>query len=118
MNLTMTVNLTTLSLEDLHALKVAIDGEFARRTGKSVTVSRGCEDYERPPGGALLYDRPAIGGDRNTCDWYPSLEAANAALLAMSGGRQVDDRNDGGKVLERLPGEPRLDHARLTGIRG
>jgi len=94
------MNLNTLSLDDLYALKIALEGEFARRAGKSVTISRGCEDFERPPGGAILYDRPAIGGDRNSAEWYPTIEAANAALIAMAGGRVIDDRNDGGKSLD------------------
>lgn len=88
MNLTMTVNLTTLSLEDLHALKVAIDGEFARRTGKSVTVSRGCE------------------------------RRAPRDVGRAPGGRQERRRQGARLHGERLPGEPRLDHAGLTGIRG
>jgi hypothetical protein len=74
------MDLSTMDLGALSALQAQIDGELARRAGESRCVRRGDERYRCPPGGALLCVRPAVGGDRNADYWYPSLEAANAAL--------------------------------------
>lgn len=94
------MDLTKMSTDELNDLQAALKGELARRSGKPVLIAQGEEEYECPPGGAILFDRPAIGGDRNRDEWYPTLDAANAALLEMAAGRLVTRRADGGLYLD------------------
>ena len=106
------IDLTSMTTEALTQLAADVRGEMSRRAGKPLLAWRGSncdagESYHIPAGGALLCDRPAIGGDRSSDYWYPSLDAANAALRLSAGDSTVVVREDGkdadGKPKDDLP---------------
>ena len=85
------MDLSTLSVENLKSLQTEISGELAKRAGECIDLRYS----DTPKGGAVYYDRPAIGGDRNEDLWFPTLEAANAHLVRMAGTRNIKFRQDG-----------------------
>ena len=94
------IDLTSMTTEALTQLAADVRGEMSRRAGEPLLAWRGSncdagESYHIPAGGALLCDRPAIGGDRSRDYWYPSLDAANAALRLSAGDSTVVVREDG-----------------------
>jgi hypothetical protein len=89
------IYLTQLSLDELTKLEASIAGERARRAGEPLEIySRGVQHASPPAGGFCLHVRWAIS-DQSYVDWYPTLEAATAAIesLAKSEGRVVDHRD-------------------------
>ena len=85
------MDLSSLTLENLKSLQTGISGELARRAGEWIDLRYN----DTPKGGAVFYDRPAIGGDRNDDLWFSTLAAANAHLVWMAGNRSVKFRKDG-----------------------
>ena len=85
------VTLANFSVEQLKTLRTEIAGELARRAGECIDLRYN----DTPKGGAVFYDRPAIGGDRDDDLWFPSLDAANAHLVRMAGPHSVKFRKDG-----------------------
>ena len=85
------IDLAKFSVEQLKSLRTEIAGELAKRAGENIDLRY----EEAPQGGAMFYDRPAIGGDRNRDLWFPTLEAANAHLVGLSSGLPVSVREDG-----------------------
>ena len=85
------IDLAKFSVEQLKSLRTEIAGELAKRAGEYIDLRY----EEAPQGGAMFYDRPAIGGDRNRDLWFPTLEAANAHLVGLSSGLPVSVREDG-----------------------
>lgn len=91
------MDLSKYTVPQLTQLQTQIRAELVRRAAGAICLG----DNERVPrGGAILKDRPAIGGDRNTDTWYPTIEAANAALAAMAGNLKVNDRGNGAMMLD------------------
>ena len=87
------MDLSSMSVENLKSLQTEISGELVKRAGAGEWIDLRYSDT--PKGGAVFYDRPAIGGDRNEDLWFPTLEAANAHLVRMAGNRSVKFRQDG-----------------------
>lgn len=85
------MDLSALTIEGLKTLRTDISGELAKRAGEYLDLRYN----DMPKGGAVFYDRPAIGGYRNQDLWFPTLEAANAHLVCVAGTIRVQFRNDG-----------------------
>lgn len=85
------MDLSALTIEQLKTLQTNICGELAKRSTTFIDLRYS----DKPEGGAVFYDRPAIGGDRNEDLWFPTLEAANAHLVSMAGDYSVKFRKDG-----------------------
>lgn len=72
------------TLEELQQLIVDATAELYVRAKGCVRL----DHNEAPPtGGAFLHNQPATGN--NSCYWYPSLEAANAALYNIGPSHKV-----------------------------
>ena len=69
-------NMTTAKLRQM---RIDIDAHLKARSGKGVNLA----GSEWPSYGAVLRDAPASGGDSDT--WFPTTEAAQAALALMTG---------------------------------
>jgi hypothetical protein len=90
----MNFDLTKLTLDELSTLEASIAGERSRRSGEPLEIYSRCVQHASPPaGGYCLHVRWAVE-DQSYVDWYPTLEAATAAIeaLAKSEGRVVDYR--------------------------
>lgn len=85
------MDLSSFTVENLKNLQSGISGELAKRAGECIDLRYN----DMPKSGAVFYDRPAIGGDRNEDLWFPTLEAANAHLVRMAGKHSIKFRKDG-----------------------
>ena len=85
------MDLSSYTVETLKTLQTEIAAELAKRAGECIDLRYN----DMPKGGAVFYDRPAIGGNRNEDLWFPTLEAANAHLVRMAGKHSVKFRKDG-----------------------
>jgi len=85
------------TVEALHAVRVRIDGEIARRAGEPIRLwDRAGEHHEAPPGGAILRVESCTE-DASYTEWYPTEEAGRAELQRLADiservvdGNQVD----------------------------
>jgi hypothetical protein len=76
--------LSVADAEELRMLRVAIDGELARRAGTGLVVTEGGRYVaDVPPGGAMLHVSwcTSDGPDET---WFPSVDAARAALVRLA----------------------------------
>lgn len=77
---------TPTTVEAIRAEISRLEGELSRLSGKPLIIyDQGGSYYENcdiPAGGALLTYSPAIS-EYGYQEWYPTLEAAKAALLKM-----------------------------------
>ena len=85
------MDFSAMTVEHIKTLQTNISGELAKRAGRAIDL----RFSDTPKGGAIFYDRPAIGGDRNLTLWFPTLEAANAHLVQCADGHTVKFRKDG-----------------------
>lgn len=85
------MDLSSFTVDNLKNLQSGISGELAKRAGECIDLRYN----DTPRSGAVFYDRPAIGGDRNEDLWFPTLEAANAHLVRMAGEHSIKFREDG-----------------------
>jgi hypothetical protein len=86
--------LDRMSVAELGELDALIVAARARRAGEPIEIYSRCVQHASPPaGGYCLHVRWAIS-DQSYVDWYPTLEAATAAIeaLAKREGRVVDKR--------------------------
>jgi hypothetical protein len=93
----MNFDLTKLTLDELSELEASIAGERSRRSGEPLEIWNGREGQiaTRPPGGFILKCSWAIE-DQSYADWYPTEEAAIAALEALAKSeRRVVTRREG-----------------------
>jgi hypothetical protein len=81
-----------MSATKLKQLSAEIKGELVRRSGEGLLVEdRGGEwRCDTPAGGALLVVDWAVH-ERSYKKWYPSLEAAEAALISLIGDTPLQD---------------------------
>jgi hypothetical protein len=81
-------NLSTLSLEELGRLDAAIAGELAARADRSLTIRTSDGEYvQSPPAGGALLHIYFCTDPTASIDWYPSVNAARAALAALGKAR-------------------------------
>jgi hypothetical protein len=93
-------SLTHLSLEELAQLETDIDAERHRRRGTPLRVWDRDGERPYPSGGAILHVQWAVA-DHSYSDWYPTLEAANAALEIIAAGHErLVERRDRGYYVD------------------
>jgi hypothetical protein len=96
--------LSSMSLDGLSALEAEIAGERARRAGTGIEIRNGRDGdvADAPDGGAVLRVRWAVE-EQSTDTWYPSSEAAEAALIALARAHgRVPSRNSDGRFAVDL----------------
>ncbi len=79
------IDISWLDVDGLRALLARIEGRLAELAGKPLVLR--CEygpEHDRPPGGAVLCTSWATYRHGHDRDWYPTADAARAALLALA----------------------------------
>jgi hypothetical protein len=80
----MNMNLSALSLEELTQLDAAIAGELSVRSGTSLTIRTSDGEYvQSPPAGGAFLHIYFCTDQSESIDWYPSVDAARAALVRL-----------------------------------
>lgn len=79
-------DISGLSVDGLRRLQAAIKGRITEMSEDSLVIWTGDDGdvADCPKGGVILRQRWAAGGRHDMDEWYPSLQAAKAALLDLA----------------------------------